>query len=222
MKKHLAIVVCSLLIGLTAATQPFINEIRQFRRADSLQAPPQHPILFIGSSSFTYWRDVQAYFPGRTIVNRAFGGSSLTHLIQYADEVIFRYQPKQIVIYCGENDLAGDDKVTADTVLFRFSKLVSIIHAKLPGTPIIYLSMKPSPSRRKYLSAIQEGNKKIKMFLSSVPNATYLDVYSAMLTDNGNIRGDIFTADSLHMNKKGYALWQPLLEPLLHQGTIEQ
>jgi lysophospholipase L1-like esterase len=222
MKKYAGIALCSFLLGFTAATQPFIEEIRQFRKADSLQAPPQHPILFVGSSSFTYWKDVQDYFPGRTILNRAFGGSSLTHLIQYADEVIFKYKPKQIVIYCGENDLAGNDQVTADTVFARFSLLLSMIHEKLPGTPIIYLSMKPSPSRRKYLPAIQEGNKKIKNLLSQFPHSQFLDIHSVMLTDNGAIRSDIFLADSLHMNKKGYALWRPLLEPLLHHGPVKK
>lgn len=203
--------------GFVSMSQPFISEVRQFSRADSLQPPPVHPILLIGSSSFTYWRDVQAYFPSHTILNRAFGGSSLTHQIQYADEVIFRYQPKQIVIYCGENDLAGSDLVTADTVVKRLKILVGLIREKLPQVPIVYLSMKPSPSRRKYLPAIQEGNQKIKLLLAQYPNTAFLDVYSAMLTPEGTIRSEIFTADSLHMNKKGYALWQPLLEPLLHE-----
>jgi len=205
----------ALFIGYTAEAQPFINEVRQFSKSDSLQTPPIHPILFIGSSSFTYWKDVQDYFPGRTILNRAFGGSSLTHLVLYANEVIFRYKPKQIVIYCGENDLAGSDQVTADTVVARFTTLFLMIREKLPKTPIVYLSMKPSPSRRKYLPAMQEGNRNIRSFLAQQSNTAFLDVYSAMLSADGTIRPEIFTADSLHMNKKGYALWQPLLEPLL-------
>lgn len=204
-----------LLWAYSVQAQPFINEIRQFKQTDSIKAPPKDAILFIGSSSFTYWKDVQDYFPGRTILNRAFGGSSLTHLILYADEVIFRYQPKQIVIYCGENDLAGSDLVTADTVVQRFTQLFSMIRAKLPQTPVVYLSMKPSPSRRKYLRSMQEGNQQIKRFLERQTHASFLDVYSAMLTPDGAIRPEIFTSDSLHMNSKGYALWRPLLEPLL-------
>ncbi|MFM8711498.1 MAG: GDSL-type esterase/lipase family protein [Sphingomonadales bacterium] len=216
MRIKVAITIYFLLAAQGLWGQPFINEIRQFQKADSVQAPPANPILFIGSSSFTYWKDVQNYFPGRSILNRAFGGSSLTHLILYANEVIFRYQPKQIVIYCGENDLAGSDQVTADTVVARFTSLFWMIREKLPQTPIVYLSMKPSPSRKKYLPAMQEGNRKIRSFLSLQPNTSFLDVYTAMLTETGSIRSEIFIADSLHMNKKGYALWQPLLEPLLH------
>jgi len=216
MKKSKVILLVLVLFGSSCVAQPFINEINQFRKADSLQAPPQRPILFIGSSSFTYWKDVQEYFPGRTILNRAFGGSSLTHLILYADDVIFRYQPKQIVIYCGENDLAASELVTADSVLQRFKKLFFMIREKLPATPVLYVSMKPSPSRKKLLPSIEAGNQKIKSFLTTQQKSYFLDVYSAMLTPQGAIRSEIFTADSLHMNKRGYALWQPLLEPLLH------
>jgi lysophospholipase L1-like esterase len=121
------------------------------------------------------------------------------------------------VIYCGENDLASSEQVTADTVLQRFTTLFAMIRTKLPHTPILYLSMKPSPSRRKYLPAMQEGNQKIKAFLALHPQCSFLDIYTPMLAADGNIRGEIFTADSLHMNKKGYALWQPLLEPFLHK-----
>ncbi len=216
MKIRIGIAFYFLLVSYGLSGQPFINEIRQFEKADAEHAPPSNPILFIGSSSFTYWKDVQDYFPGHTILNRAFGGSSLTHLILYANEVIFRYRPKQIVIYCGENDLASSEQVTADTVLQRFTTLFAMIRTKLPHTPILYLSMKPSPSRRKYLPAMQEGNHKIKAFLALQPQCSFLDIYTPMIAADGNIRGEIFTDDSLHMNKKGYALWQPLLEPLLH------
>lgn len=69
-------------------------------------------MLFVGSSSFTKWTDVQNYFPGYKIINRGFGGYSLPDVIRYADNIVFPYHPKQIVNYCGENDLAAADSVT--------------------------------------------------------------------------------------------------------------
>lgn len=155
------------------------------------------------------------YFSGYPILNRGFGGSSLPHLIMYADAIIFKYQPKQLFIYCGENDLAGDASVTADSVLQRFTRLFNLIRKKLPRVPIVYISMKPSPSRKKYLPVMQQANREIKLFLSGQRHTHYLDVYSVMLTPEGSIRSDIFIADSLHMNSKGYSLWQPLIRPLL-------
>lgn len=70
--------------------QPFINEINHFKKLDYLQTPPKNPILFIVSCSFTNSKDVQDYFPAQPILNRGFGGSSLPHLILYAEDVIFR------------------------------------------------------------------------------------------------------------------------------------
>src|SRR5829696_3884450 len=78
----------------------FWNDIQRFKSQDSNYVPAKNAILFVGSSSFTKWTDVQDYFPGYKIINRGFGGSSLPDLIRYADDIIFPYQPKQIVIYC--------------------------------------------------------------------------------------------------------------------------
>ena len=97
-------------------SQPFINEIKAFRKADSITAPAKDAILLIGSSSFTNWKNVATYFPNHTIINRGFGGSSLPHMTLYAEDIIFKYNPKQIIIYCGENDLTGGPSITAYTV----------------------------------------------------------------------------------------------------------
>jgi lysophospholipase L1-like esterase len=218
--KILSFTALLLLFSFLGSSQPFINEVNYFKKLDSLQAPPKDPILFIGSSSFTNWKDVQDYFPAHTILNRAFGGSSLPHLILYAEDVIFRYNPKQIVIYCGENDLTGGPTINADSIFFRFQRLHTLIRSRLPKTPVVYVSMKPSPSRRKYLPTMQEGNAKIKAFISNQAHTKFVDVYSSMISNSGEINSSIFLSDSLHMNKKGYQLWQPLLEPFLEKPAI--
>ena len=119
---------------------PFYNEIQQFKKQDSANFPPAHAILFVGSSSFTKWQDVQSYFPAETIINRGFGGSELRDLIRYANDIIVPYHPKQIVIYAGENDLAYSDTVTAQTVFSRVVILFNMLRSSLPGVPIIYLT----------------------------------------------------------------------------------
>ena len=95
----------------------FWNDIEAFKKKDAASMPPKNAILFVGSSSFTRWTDVQQYFPSHPIINRGFGGSTLVDVIRYADDIIFPYQPKQIVIYCGENDIASSDTVTAAMAL---------------------------------------------------------------------------------------------------------
>ena len=129
---------------------PFYDEIQQFKKLDSAQFPPKNAILFVGSSSFQKWHDVQDYFPKETIINRGFGGSELTDAIRYANDIIIPYHPREIVIYSGENDLAYSDTITASIVFDRFKKLFSIIRGAMPQVPLVYVSIKPSPSRQKF------------------------------------------------------------------------
>ena len=197
------------------ADQPFWNDIQNFKKQDSISFPPKNAILFIGSSSFTKWTDVQDYFPGYTIINRGFGGSTLLDEIRYVDDIVFPYQPKQIVIYCGENDLASSDSVTAIMVFDRLKELFQIIRNQFTEIPVVYVSMKPSPSRRHLFSKMREGNQLIKDFLATQKNAAFIDVHQPMLNETGEPIPEIFLDDSLHMNPKGYAIWQKEIQPYL-------
>jgi lysophospholipase L1-like esterase len=212
--KYFTFLVLLLLQG-TAFAQPFMSEIKAFRKADSITTPPKNAILLIGSSSFTKWKDVQEYFPEHTMLNRGFGGSSLTDIIYYANDVILKYDPKQILIYCGENDIAGSNKVTADTVFERFKTLYSIIRSKFKKVPIAYISMKPSPSREKFLPTILTGNELIKQYLNKQKHTGYIDVYHSMFDTDGKILTNIFLSDKLHMNPAGYKIWQGIIAPYL-------
>ncbi|HEX2846974.1 MAG TPA: GDSL-type esterase/lipase family protein [Chitinophagaceae bacterium] len=204
-----------LVAGLRSFSQAYVKDFAAFKRQDSLHAPPVSPILFIGSSSFTKWKDVQNYFPSYPIINRGFGGSTLRDQVRYADIVVFPYQPKQIIVYCGENDLASSDTVTAQEVLKRFQKLFTLIRSKLPQASIVFISMKPSPSRQLLLGKMQEGNSLIKAFLQKQKNTDFIDVYKEMVDSEGKPMQDLFLDDNLHMNRKGYILWKKLIEPHL-------
>lgn len=199
---------------LVPRAHSYEEAVREFKIQDSLSFPPEKAILFIGSSSFTLWKNVQSYFPGYTIINRGFGGSTLADQLYYANDIILPYKPKQIVIYCGENDLAFDG-VSATEVFERFKKLFGIIRDKFTDLPLIYISMKPSPSRRHLFSQMSEGNKLISDFLATQKNSVFIDVYSKMLHESGEPISDLFLSDSLHMSTRGYAIWQKAIEPFL-------
>jgi lysophospholipase L1-like esterase len=196
-------------------TISFWKEVQVFKQKDSVQFPAANQVLFIGSSSFTLWKDVQEYFPKHKILNRAFGGSTLVDLIRFRYDVIYPYQPKQIVIYCGENDFAASDTVTVELLMQRFKTLYNLIRAKYASVPLLYVSMKPSPSRVHLLSKYKEANQQIETFLKTDKKAAFADVYHPMLKADGTVMDDIFKEDNLHMNAKGYAIWKKVLEKLL-------
>ncbi len=217
MKKNLllAALFCSSILFAQQQPFPFWNDIQKFKKADSTSFPAANQILFIGSSSFTMWKDVGDYFPKHKILNRGFGGSKLVDLIRYRYEVIYPYQPRQIVIYCGENDFVSTDTITADIAVERFKTLYQLIRAKYPSTHLAYVSMKPSPSRQRFLQQYKEANDKIALFLKTQKNTAFIDVYSKMLKPDGSPMEDIFLKDNLHMNAKGYKIWQQAIQPYL-------
>ncbi len=199
-----------------AQLAPFYNEIKQFKKEDSVLFPARNSILLVGSSSFTKWKDVQSYFPGYPIINRGFGGSTLPDVIRYANDIIIPYQPKQVIIYCGDNDLASSDTVTAGLVAYRFEKLFYIIRHSLPYANIAFVSIKPSPSRLHLLPKMRQANMMIEVFLKSQKNAAFIDVFQPMLEPRGGRpKAAIFLDDSLHMNAKGYAIWKSVMQPYL-------
>src|SRR5579872_722345 len=163
------------------AQPPFWNEIAQFRHSDSIRRPPAGAILFIGSSSIRKWTNVQAFFPGYPIIKRGFGCSPLPDVLRYANEIIFPYRPRQIVLYCGDNDLASSDSITARIVYNRYVKLYNLIRSRLGDVDIVFISIKPSPSRMRLMPRMEEANDLIRDFMAAHSHAVFADVYHPML-----------------------------------------
>ena len=148
MKRHntlhlVLLLLCYILVPAAQAQEekpPFWDEIQAYKQQDSVQMPPKDAILFVGSSSFRMWDDMQKMFPKHTVINRGFGGSTLLDLKRYLGDIVLPYQPKQIVIYSGENDLAGGT-VQAPEVLARFQDVFTSIRQEMPEVPIVYVSI---------------------------------------------------------------------------------
>lgn len=194
--------------------KPYWKEIQAFKQMDQQNRIPKKPILLVGSSSFTKWTDVTDYFPGKAIVNRAFGGSRLLDLNHYAHQLLEPYKPKQILIYCGENDIAMDNP-TATEVFERFKIFFGKIRATYPKVPVAYVSIKYSPSREQYWPIVKEVNGMIEAYLNTQKRTDYIDITKVMNDANGKVRTDIFLEDMLHMKPQGYQLWPKVIAPYL-------
>lgn len=218
MKKSLLLLGLALLHvgGHLWAQSPerFKNDIHTILQFDKIYAPPPHPILFVGSSSIRKWDDLERNFSKYVVLNRGIGGAETNDVTHYAKDIIFPYTPRQIVIYVGENDLPAAN-VNADTLLQRFSVLYAKIRRELPTIPLIYISIKPSPSRAAFFDKAKQSNALIKKFLANEKNTVFVDIYPKMLDKAGVPRKELFLADMLHMNKQGYAIWEKAIQPYL-------
>ena len=205
-----------LLLPLCSFSQsaPFENEIRAFEKQDSLSPPPKKPILFTGSSSIRFWSSLPQDFPDKTVMNRGFGGSELKDVLQVADRIIIPYRPKQIVLYAGENDIASGHQTGRQTYE-RFVALFQYIRQKLPRVPLVFIAIKPSPSRRKFFAENDTANRLISQYIAKQRKARFVDIRPVMLQPNGEPVPALFRQDSLHMLPEGYRRWTEVVKPYL-------
>jgi lysophospholipase L1-like esterase len=201
-------------VMVSAQTTPrYFDDVQTIKKYDQMYQAPAHPIVFVGSSSIRKWDGLQVAFGNYNIINRGIGGAVTNDIAFYLNDIVFPYEPRQIVIYVGENDLP-EVRATADTILNRTKKLYKMIRAKLPTVPIAYISMKPSPSRDQYQEKARAANTLIRNFLSKEENTDFIDIFSPMIKD-GKSRPELFVEDMLHMNAKGYAIWEAAVRPYL-------
>ena len=195
------------------ATNRYAKEMLAFEAKDAANPPPKNPIVFTGSSSFRLWTNVTSDFPGLGVVNTGFGGSQLSDVREHFERVILKYRPRQVLLYCGGNDLNAKKSVAQ--VVGDLKAVVERIHRELPKTQVTYVSIALNPARWSQRDLILAANAEIKKFMSADPRRRYVDITQVMLGADGTPKPDIFVADKLHMNRKGYELWIPVLRPHL-------
>lgn len=192
----------------------WVGEIKAFTQQDSLQKPPVAPIVFTGSSSVRKWETLQQDFAGYPVLNRGFGGSRFPDANHYFDQLVLKYKPKQVILYEGDNDINAGN--TVEEVYQSFLAFKSRMRRDLPGVELVYLAIKPSPSRWKLYPQMQQANAKIKAYIDRHPqHLRYVDFGPAMLGKNGRPRPELYVSDSLHMTPAGYAIWTKQLQPYL-------
>ena len=167
---------------------PFENEIQAFEQSDSASPPPKDAVLFVGSSSIRMWTTLADDFPGVPVLNRGFGGSKIAHSTKYADRIVIPCNPKTIVFYAGDNDIAGGR--SPEQVLADYKAFVEKIRAALPDTRILFISIKPSIARWKLVDQIREANRLVKAFSESSDKLGFIDIFPQMLGSDGKPRAD--------------------------------
>ncbi len=169
--------------------------------------------LFTGSSSVRFWKTLSADFSKYNVVNTGFGGSTFPDLIHYQDELIFRYNPKKIFIYEGDNDIFIEH--TPMMVLKNAQKLAATIKQRLPESTIYFIAAKPSVARWELRENYKEFNYSLQSWASFQDGIEFIDVWTPMCDGQGEVMKDLFIMDNLHMNNKGYEIWARVVAPFV-------
>lgn len=219
------VVIAAVLLAATpllAVDQPVANpdparlepEIAAFEAEDRAAPPVAGGTLFVGSSSIRYW-NVARDFPSVRPIRRGYGGSHVSDTIHFADRVLLPYRPGLIVFYAGDADVAAGKsaaQIAADT-----HTLVALIHARLPGTPVVVIGTKPSPLHWPHMATIRAANAAVKADLAGDRFAAYVDAETALLGSDGRPRAELYAENGLNLNARGYAAWTAALRPTIER-----
>jgi lysophospholipase L1-like esterase len=190
--------------------------IQKFEDQDRVSPPPQNGIVFIGASSIVRW-NLPEYFPelGAKAINRGFGGSQSVDAVRYVERIVVPYHPRIVVYYAGDNDVEAN--VPAPEIAHQFELFDQKVHLALPQTKIIFISIKPSIRRWRWIDTIRSANAIVKAYCAKEKHLAFMDIEQSMLGADGKPNPDLLVADGLHMTPAGYRIWTAALTPLLKE-----
>ena len=201
------------LLAQAQSPTRFEKEIKKYIEEDASPYQSRDIILFTGSSSVKAWRTVDENYPKHDIINRGFGGSMMSDLYYYREDLILKYKPKQIFIYEGDNDIANGK--SAKVIMKDTKMLVKAIRKALPKVNIVFISAKPSIARWNLKSEYELFNTKLEKYTKRQKNMEFADVWSSMLKEDGELDPTLFIKDGIHMNITGYTIWKNTIAPFL-------
>ncbi len=196
--------------GLTAQDpERFEKEVMAIgQKYDTIWEHSKKTLVFTGSSSIRLWEDLEERFPAYQVINSGFGGSQTSDLLVFLDELVLKYQPDQVFIYEGDNDL--EDKKRPGKIMKTTKEVVSRIKDTGTVSSIVLISTKPSIKRWHLKGKYKRLNRKLEKYCSRDPILAFANIWDPML--NGKkLRTDLFIEDGLHMNTKGYEIWYNVL-----------
>jgi lysophospholipase L1-like esterase len=90
-----------------------------------------------------------------------------------------------------------------------------LTHRQLPETKVVFIAIKPSIARLKWMEPMRQANELVEAYTKRDQRLEYIDIFTPMLDPEGRPREELFIEDNLHLNEKGYRLWQRVVRPHL-------
>lgn len=179
--------------------------------------------VFFGDSITEYY-DIDKFLPDiENKYNCGIGGITSEALLHFIDEGVLRYEPNQVFIMIGTNDLGNTVMASPREIALNVKEMVEIIHYNLPECQIHLLSCIPCIEEKHGYQGLKQGlrsNDILRMIYEEYKRMIpydyvhFIDIYPAICDSEGQPIQEYFI-DGLHINNEGYlALTKALLAGL--------
>lgn len=189
-----------------------LPEIEAFERLDETRVYPDDAILFIGSSSIRLWKTLEEDIKPFNVIQRGYGGAHFRDMVFFTERILADHKLSMVVCFVA-NDISGSSRDgTPKEVLGLFKLFVKQVREKHPTIPILQIAVTPTKSRWKLWDKINQVNKLIKEYCEITENLYFIDTVSTYLDADGQPKPEWFVSDQLHLNTKGYEVWNGLIK----------
>jgi lysophospholipase L1-like esterase len=170
-------------------------------------------IIFIGNS-ITDGCEWSELLDNHNVKNRGISADRTYWLLERLDNII-KGKPRKLFVQAGTNDLGAGH--SPQSVADNIAKLIDRFQTESPETELYIQSIFPvNNGFGKYAQhgskdkEIVETNELLKQ-LCSLKGITFVDVYSALIDENGKLSSE-YTNDGLHLMGSGYLVWKKSIE----------
>lgn len=191
------------------------GEIAAFERRDVSNPPPENAVLFVGGRDLRLWSTLTEDMAPLTVIQRGFGGAQISHIDHYRARIILPYDLRAIVVMAGEADLSDVRGRRPEDLLDDFRTLVLSLRAEGEDAPVYFVSIRPAPAREERWYGQQRANALIADYVRTEKDMHYIDVSTAMLDEQGNIRDELYRWDGLTLDEEGYGIVAPIIRQRL-------
>ena len=193
--------------------------IHRFEANDKVNPPAPGGIVFVGSSSFTFWSTMEQDLAPLPVINRGFGGAMIDDVVRYVDRIIVPYKPKAVVLYAGANDIVDPRAKSPKRVAERFRTFVGRVHENLPDALIFYIGITPTLSGWKWWPIANETNQLISDIVSADSKLRFIDLSDLLLGADKLPERSLY-GNNGHLNELGYERWTSRIKPILEKELL--
>lgn len=193
----------------------------------SLWAPGQNDarpapagIVFVGSSIFHRWTNLQAQMAPLPIVNLAFDGAVTDDILRLVDSRVLPRRPKVVAYYCGSNDISLGEP--AGPIVARIRQFIDRVTTALPESQVVFVSINRAPDKQDRWDVVDDVNRQIQKYAAANGHVTFVDVNPALFNADGSSRIELFMNDRLHLRPAAYEEFTRILKPVLEKALAPQ
>jgi lysophospholipase L1-like esterase len=180
--------------------------------------PGKDVVVITGSSTVRLWHSSDRAFPQAQVVNTGFGGSTMEELRRHYDGLIARFDPDEVYIGSGDNDLADGRSVAA--VRDDTAAILASIRRDVPQATVAIIAAKPSVQRWYLRDRYEQLNGAFADLAAQDDRVVFVDVWTELLNADGRIRPELYASDGLHLNRLGYQIYAAAIAGTeQHTGT---